>query len=457
MKTRGPLLLALFCLAPVGLWAAALPLDTRFADGSITLTSIAVVFGLAGFSSYALNLVLGARIKMVSRVFGGLEAMYAAHRANGRIAFVLLAAHGLLIIASRAVLSADDVARLFDASAGLESLLGVIALVLMSISIGATLYARLSHETFVYVQRALGVVFVIAAAHVFLTPGTKAVYQPLETYLVAIAGAGLTAFAYRSLFGNVLVRRHIYKVVAVDPLDPQVVEITMAPSSGRHLDFVPGQFVYVTFYSDVFNAQFHPFSITPEGSSALVSVRPGDIRNQFHPFSITSGAGERNLRIAVKAVGDYTTAMRRLDAGAAARVEGPYGTFSFLNLATKRQVWIAGGIGITPFLSMARSLPSSGYEIDLFFGAKSIESSYFLDELLLISEQNKTLRVIPFPEDKLGLLTADYIDGTTRDLPDKEILLCGPPVMIETLRTQLIERGIAARRIHFERFGFGPA
>ena len=457
MRLRGPLLLAFLLAVPVWLWVVALPLDTRFIDGPRTLASIAAVFGLAGFTSYGINLVLGARIKIVSRLFGGLDAMYAAHRANGRLAFLLLATHGLVMVVSQAAVSAEQVARLFDPTEGIEPFLGVVALVLLSICIGLTLYGRLGHEMFVYVQRAMGIVFVVASAHVFLTAGTKAVYQPLELYLAGVAVAGLTAFSYRSLFGNVLVRRHNYEVAEVRPLDPQVVELTMTPSSGKPLVFTPGQFVYVTFYSDAFNAQFHPFSITPEGTTALVSVRPGDIRNQFHPFSITAGAGERNLRIAVKAVGDYTTAMRRLDEGAVARVEGPYGTFSFLNVTNKRQVWIAGGIGITPFLSMARSLPESGYEIDLFFGAKTIESSYFLDELLLISESNKSLRVIPFPEDKLGLLSADYIDGTTKDLANKEILLCGPPVMIDALRAQFAERGIEARRIHFERFGFGPA
>ena len=60
----------------------------------------------------------------------------------------------------------------------------------------------------------------------------------------------------------------------------------------------------------------------------VFSVRAGEIGNQFHPFSITSSPGEPRLRITVKAVGDYTRALRRLEPGADAVVEGPYGSFS---------------------------------------------------------------------------------------------------------------------------------
>ena len=456
MRARGFLVVGFLCIAPIALWASAAPLDSRFIDSTTTLMSIAVILGLAGFSAYALNIVLGARLKPISSFFGGLDRMYSIHRLNGRFAFVLLVTHGLAMIASRATVAFEQVGSLFDPSDGWATPLGIVALVLMSIAIGLTLYARLSHETFVYVQRSLGAIFFLGGLHVFLTPGTKAISAPLTIYLGILVAAAAMSFGYRSLFGDVLVRRHAYEVTGVRPLDPSVVEITMAPK-GRPLEFTPGQFVFITFFSDSFNAQFHPFSMTPEGASAIISVRPGDVRNQFHPFSITSAAGEADLRVAVKAVGDYTTAMRSLSGGAVARAEGPYGSFSFLNVEGNKQVWIAGGIGITPFLSMARSLPPAGYEVDLYFGAKTLEASYFLEELLYLSDRNKGLRVFPFPEDTLGHLSADYIAGTSKGLADKEILICGPPVMIDVLTSQLEAKGVARERIHFERFGFGPS
>ncbi|HYN37064.1 MAG TPA: ferric reductase-like transmembrane domain-containing protein [Actinomycetota bacterium] len=454
MRARGPLLIAILCAIPIFLWTGSAQLDNRFLDLPTSLTSIAVVLGFAGFVAYAANILLGARIKPLSSWLGGLDNMYALHRVNGRVAFLLVLAHGLLMIAGRAAVSFDEVKNLFSPSLGWAAPLGVIALLLMTVAIGLTLYARVGHEMFVYIQRSLGVIFVVASLHVFLTPGAKATSAPLTIYLGIIAAAAILAFGYRSLFGDVLVRRHEYDVRGVRHLDPSVEEITMAPR-GRPLDFIPGQFVFVTFYSDAFSSQFHPFSVTPEGGSAIISLRPGDSRNQWHPFSITSGLGEKELRVVVKAVGDYTTAMRRLDERAVARVEGPYGSFSHLQIPNPKQIWIAGGIGITPFLSMARSLGGNSIEVDLYYGSKSLEAAHFLDELLMISETNERLRVIPFPEDKLGVITADYIEGTSKDIGEKAVLICGPPAMIDSLSAQFLEKGVPRANILFEKFGFG--
>jgi predicted ferric reductase len=454
-RARGPVLLTGLCLVPLALWAGARPLADGFTGSSSALTSVAVLFGLAGVSSFALNLVLGGRFQAVASFFGGLERLYRIHRINGRVAFVLLVTHALLMVAGRTMVSLSEAMELFSPAAGWNVLYGVIALGAMAVAIVLTLYVRLSHEVFVYVQRSFGFIFLIASLHVFLTPGTKAVSPALTIYLGVLATAGVAAFAYRSLLGDLLIRRRDYEVVAVNELDPSVVEITMSPRNGRVI-FTPGQFLFVTFYSSTFEAQFHPFSMTSEGSTAVITLRPGDVHNQFHPFSITSAPDEPNLRITVKAVGDFTTALHKLDEGAAARIEGPYGAFSYLNVPNRRQIWIAGGIGVTPFLSMARSLKDSEYEIDLYYGMKSTTQGYFLDELLALGERKSSLRVIPFPEDELGFISTQELEARSGNLAAADILICGPPAMIDNLRSQLVAAGISERKIHFEKFGFGP-
>ncbi len=450
---RGPLVLAILALVPVWLWAAA-PLGSRFGNATLALGNLSVACALSGLSLFALNIILGARIRFITSFFGGLERMYLVHRVNGRVAFFLLAAHAVLILASRASLSVTDMTSLFDPG-NLTVFLGVLAFVAMTISIGLTLYARLGHEAFVYVQRSFGLAFVLGGLHAFRTPGVKALTSPLTFYLAGLFALALAGYVYRSLFGNVLVRRYDYTVSRVVQLDDYVTEISLLPRR-RSLRFIPGQFLFVTFYSDAFNAQFHPFSMSAEDTTAIISLRPGDIRNQFHPFSITSSPEEEGLRVAVKAVGDYTTAMRNLDEGATARVEGPYGSFSYLNAASRKQVWLAGGIGITPFLSMARSLGNGSYEVHLIHGVKKRAQAYFAEELNRIAASKPGFDVTLVPEDERGLITIDLIEESVGSLDDRDYLICGPPVMIDAISARLVEKGVPRSRIHFERFGFGP-
>ena len=146
--------------------------------------------------------------------------------------------------------------------------------------------------------------------------------------------------------------------------------------------------------------------------------------------------------------------LRHLTLGTTARVEGPYGGLTYWRIGNPRQVWIAGGIGVTPFLSMARSLSSSTYEIDFYYATERREEAHFLSDLLEVADRNPRLRVIPIRRESLGHITADDIAAATFDLPDKDIVICGPPRMMEGLSKQFQARGVPRRRIHFEQFSF---
>jgi predicted ferric reductase len=450
----GPSVMLVIYVLPLLLWAGSAPLDTRFTDTSITLTSLAVLFGLAGVSGFAMNLILGARLRFVETLFGGLERMYKAHRINGRAAFLLVLSHGILMIAGRASISADAAIDLFTPDAGWTTFLGPVALLLMAIAIVLTLYVRLGHEVFVYVQRTFGVIFLIASFHVFTTPGAKATSRALTFYMAALAAAGIAAWGYRSLFGNLLVRRHRYRVLLVIRRDESVTDIVMTPE-GKPLRYTPGQFVFVNFRSIALSRQFQPVAVTAEGSSAVFSLRAGEISNQFHPFSITSSPDEPELRITVKAVGDYTRAIRGLERGAIAIVEGPYGEFSHRRVRARRQIWIAGGIGVTPFLSMARSLKDDEeLEVDVYYAVETEEEALFADELEATGDRRPGFRVIPVIRAHVGYLSADRIEEESGSLSEIDFLICGPPAMLQNLRAQLLAKGVPAARIHAEEFGF---
>jgi predicted ferric reductase/mono/diheme cytochrome c family protein len=449
---RGPLVMAVICGIPILLWLRAAPVEPRFSGSTLALTSTAVLCAFAGTAAFAINLVLGARIRYVEWLFGGLDRMYRVHRQNGQIAFALLAMHAFLIFAGRVTVSISSGFDLVTPRAGRVVFAGFVALTAMGIALVLTLFVRLGQEVFVYVQRVFGFVFLLATYHVFATDGAKALSPALKWYMVALATAGIAAFAYRSLLHNVLVRRKRYAVVAANRLDDVVTEIVMEPR-GKPLVYRPGQFVFVSFRSPKLRA--HQRAVDISLQRQVFSIRAGEISNQFHPFSITSSPAERTLRITVKAIGDYTSAMRRLlDEGAEAIVEGPFGSFSNAGLPQPRQIWAAGGIGVTPFLSMARSLDGAGPTVHFYYAVERPEEAHFLDEFRAIAEGRDDFEITVVPRETDGFLTAARLAAENPDLASSDVLICGPPAMITNLRAQLVARGLPERQVHAEEFGF---
>lgn len=448
----GPLLAAVVCLVPVILWASAAPVDQRFATTSAALTAIGVLCGLVGLSAFAVNLFLGGRFWFVEGLFGGLDSMYRTHRILGRVAFLALLAHAILVLGGQVALSGWGALRVLLPTNSWTVPLGLLALLVMGVTLFITLYVRLGHELFIYVHRFFGVAFALGALHAFLTPGTKALSDALTTYLVVIAGFGFGGWVYRSLFGDAMVRRRYYEVVHIERFG-DALEISMVSEDGP-LPHLPGQFIFLTFRSESLSREFHPFDHVAEGTEELVSFRAGAVRNQFHPFSITSPPGNLRLSVAIKASGDYTTALRHLREGDTARVEGPFGSFSHRKVRNARQVWISGGIGITPFLSMARSLDEAGPDVVLVYAVLRPEQAYFLDELEGLASRLPNFRVIPWPEPERGRPAAGAVAEVCPDVDERDIMICGPPPMIHALRDQFVERGLPKERIHFELFGF---
>lgn len=435
MRTRkqkqnlGWLLVAALSLLPVVYWLTAIPLSVRFQDFAATLHSLANIAALVGTAGFATNLLLSARLGFVERLFGGLDHLYRVHRFVGCASLILILSHALLVTWSTAVQSGGgSAAELFLPGAGLRIFAGDIALLGMIAAMVLTLLVRLRYETFVFVQRSFGVVFVLASYHVFRVEGTKAYSHGLTIYMGGLSALAIAAFVYRSILGRYLVRTYDYLVTEVNRLDRSVAEIVLVPRE-EPLHFEPGQF-------------------------AFVSIAHRAVGREPHPFSIASSPDESNLRIVVKALGDYTTDLVNLEPPAPAKIEGPYGRFSYSRVANPDQIWIAGGIGVTPLLSMARSLEANDHRIDLYYCTEGSDQAYFSDELFEISDQHLNFRVIPIRKVSLGHINAEDILGVSRELATKDFLICGPPAMIENLKRQFLELGVPREQIHYEDFDF---
>ena len=115
------------------------------------------------------------------------------------------------------------------------------------------------------------------------------------------------------------------------------------------------------------------------------------------------------------------------------------------------EIWIAGGIGITPFLAMSKALGSE-QEVDLYYSVKTASEAVYLDELRKVAKAKSNLKIIPFEADKQGFITADYIFKTSRDLDDANFMICGPVSLMHALKAQLKSKGVAKRNINTEEF-----
>ena len=388
------------------------------------------VAGLVALVLLAWVIVLSTRLRLLERLFGGLDRLYHWHHLLAATAFGLAIAHPLAYALSRAGRRwAHDPEALWWSGGHPVIALGQIALYTMTpvIMVALLFRTRMRHETFVWIHRVLVLAFVLAGLHALLVGGAIRRSGLLRAYMVVVVVVGMTALIGHTLPGR-LVHRHLYRVNRVRRLGHDLIELTVIPAHADRLHFDPGQFTFVSF------------AHRPPG-------------RQPHPFSIASSPDEDHLGFVIKEIGDYTRSLEAVPTGDLVRLEGPYGGFSSHYWPHQRQIWVAGGIGIAPFLSMARSLRDSNPPVDLYYCVRHRDEAVFADELRSIEHRRSGLRVHLVVEDLEGPPTTELIKQETC-LDEAQILLCGPRVMIRGLRKDLQAHGVPASHIHLEDFEY---
>lgn len=419
---RASYAVAAIVLFPLLPWLMAGSVEDRF-SAAATLKSVANLAAFFGIAAWAVTLVLASRIRPVERAVGGVENLYPLHRRVGVLVAILATTHVVFLTLHAGSTALD----LYLPAAGASVFTGVIAFVLLSGFVVTSITRRLSYPMFVLLQRLLGVTFLLGAFHTFAVHGTMASSPGLTVYVGCLTAAGAASLCYRVIGGRLGVGRYDYGVAEVRRLDDDAVEITLVPV-GRPLKFRAGQFVYATFHQS-------------------------GIPLESHPFTITSAPGADSIRLAVKRLGDFTGSVMALRTGSRAQLEGPFGRFCLRPDRIHSQTWIAGGIGITPFLSWARSL-NGPIAADLYYCTPGAEHAHFLDELFDIADRYPTFRVIPIRKTSLGHLSVSDLEAVNPNLADGQIFICGPPALVDNLTTGFVTKGILPERIHSETFDF---
>ena len=232
------------------------------------------------------------------------------------------------------------------------------------------------------------------------------------------------------------------KVSQVIPVTSNVWELILMPKkNGQLFSYLPGQFLFLTL------------------------LRGRGLPNEEHPFTISSSPSEADhISVAVKESGDFTQLIGQTISGDDAAVLAPYGRFSFmLHPERKRTVFIAGGIGITPLLSMLRymthcRMQRSAY---LFYANRTEPDIAFRDELEAMTEDESTPRlnlihVLSKPGEvwtgEKGRLNGEILSRHLGGFGDTAFYICGPPPMMNSVATVLLLGGAVAGDVHMERF-----
>lgn len=413
-------------IIPVAIWTFMMPLDIRFFDLSSTFTSLGQVFGLVGMVLFSVNLILAGRFRFLDKYFKGLDKVYANHSKLGAISFSLLLFHPLFLVIKFIAISLKDAALFFVPFVNTPITWGIISLGLMIILMSLTFYIKLKYHVWKISHKVMVIVFVFAIFHTFFISSDISRNDFLRYYILVLAMIGLFV-SIRQAFLNKLIKKFNYKVKNINQLNENIKEIEMEPLNKKMI-FIPGQFAFFEFFSN-------------------------GVNSESHPFSISSSNLENNLKITVKNLGDYTNELINLKINDNVLVDGPYGNFSYKKIQNKNQIWIAGGIGITPFLSMAKSLERD-YIIDLYYSVKENKEAVHVNDLMEISQSIPSFKFNLWVASLNGYINSGVIANLSKDLESKDIFLCGPPAFMESLKNQFLSLGVDIKKIHYENFNF---
>lgn len=406
--------------------------------GRAVAVEVGVAVGFVAFAMLAAQFLLTARFPRLAAPFG-LDWLLKVHRVAGVLAVLALLSHvGILVAvdpAFRAFLDPfDDLARAAALWVVLGASFGLVVLTVWRRQLGIPYqWWRLSHGLLALL------VMMIAVVHVFQVGHYSAVGWKMAFWGFYGAGAaGLLVWTrgvrpIRSL-------RRPWSVVEVREEGPAVWTVTIEPDGHDGMGMRAGQFAWLALDQPPWHIDVHPYS-----------------------FSSSEAEAERTGRVSftIKELGDFTSRVGEIPVGTRAYLDGPYGNFVLAPDATAA-VFVVGGIGMTPALSILRTMRDRGDRRPawMIYGAPRPAEIIARDELEQLSERG-TLDLTFVVEDaddkwagERGVITHDLLRRTLPDLSDEgvQVFCCGPEPMMDAVLPALRQLGTDARRIRAERF-----
>ncbi len=393
------------------------------------------VIGLTAALLLLLQLPLAGRFRFLDRIFS-LPGLYRIHRYVGYLIVLLVAVHPVLVYLPEGRWMIPMEARYWPEWVGA----GLLVTIVCQVAVARWRMNLVKHyPTWLFVHRLVAMMILSAlVVHVLNVSETFQVDGlPRNAVFTAAAVAVILWLGIRAQ--RLRARRHAFAVSRILPAGRDAYTIELAPAGDFGFRYTPGQFAFFSFQSDRISAEWHPFTLSSS------PTRPD------------------GLQVNIRTSGDWTRNIHRLQAGTRVYVHGPFGRFSHRFEAGNRPVvMIAGGIGITPMLSMLRQMRDTGDQrpILLIWSNQTAAHLFFREELDAYLQELTHFRWIPIftrnrePLVEFGMLNRDTLRRLLAEGPAGAVVfLCGPPKMIQDVQKDLIAIGFSASSIKTELFG----
>lgn len=423
-------------------WVSLTDIERTLAPWALR-KSVLYYTGIMSFVAMTVGVILAMRLRTVERWLGGLDKHYRLHKWLGIAAALFALAHWLSkkykwlielgfydrqdFLTPKGTIGFFQHHNFFKPLENLAEDLGEWALYALLLLAVLALWKKFPYRYFFKTHRVLALIYLILAFHTLILFGKIDWLTPVGILVSALLVVGIPA-ALISLFKQIGASHRASGVISQIRLheDGKVTEVEVkltTPWEGHK----EGQFAFVTF----------------------------DRREGHHPFTLSSSwKDDARLTFHIKQLGDYTrTLSHTLQVGDPVTVEGPYGKFDFAADAGP-QIWVAGGIGITPFLSrleaLAHSPQQASQPITLFYSARDSDHALIESVKNLTQEAGVPLHLSISGKDPA--LTAQTIREKVPDFLQRTVWFCGSSGFGTAIKRGLSTEGLPSRRFHQELF-----
>ncbi|MCK5833366.1 ferredoxin reductase family protein [bacterium] len=391
-------------------------------------TIIGRSLALFAYSVFCMQVILGSRIKVLDRVFG-LDRILRFHRRMAIIGLFAIAVHPLALVFEYGV------HEIFLSIDNIYIICGKLAFLILIIGVAFALFRakiKLDYNKWHTFHKLMLIIILLGFVH-SMNLGSSLETGAMRNYWWVLTAIPIAVFIFKNSIG--FIQRNKFQVVEVKKENHNVWTLDMTPVNSDIFKYRPGQFMFLTL------------------------KRPG-YRPEEHPFTISSAPTENEyISATIKKSGDYTSTIGKTKPGDIARISGPYGRFSYVYNEPSSFVFIAGGVGITPLMSMMRFIRNTddGRPVILLYANKAEDDIIFLDEFVEFPQNFEVVHILSQSSKdwlgEVGHVEMGIIEKyCAKVLDSAHFYLCGPKPMMDSVHNILTEIGIDHSRIHSEVF-----